>query len=157
MKGKDNDKEKVDRFGLMMAQLGVTLRSAWRMLGAVMDKTIVKWCVCIARAIQHGWRWWWNNTFLCVTSYFMIVFGIFAGVCVLGAKCNESEVKRKAELYERIEADWTVNDTSFVKKMDGMYIYRREIEGHPYYLYRKADEEHHIQSEALVPVTGCEQ
>ena len=156
MKEKDDNKEKVDNFGLMMAQLGVTLRSAWRKFGAIAD-TIIRLWWGIARAIRNGWRWWWNNTFFCTMSILLIISGIFVGVCVLGAKCNESEIKRRTELYEKIEADWTVNDTSFVKKMDGMYIYRREIEGHPYYLYRKADGEHHIQSEALVPVTGCEQ
>ena len=156
MKEKDDNKEKVDNFGLMMAQLGVTLRSAWWKFCAIAD-TIVRLWRGVSRAIRHGWRWWWNRPFLYEMSIVLIVSGIFVGVCVLGVKCNEVDVRRRTELYERTEADWTVNDTSFVKKMDSMYIYRREIEGHPYYLYRKADGEHHIQSEALVPVACCEQ
>ena len=118
MKKKDNNKEKVDRFGLMMAHLGVTLRSIWRKFGAIAD-TIIRLWWGIARAIRNGWRWWWNNTFFCTMSILLIISGIFVGVCVLGAKCNESEIKRRTELYEKIEADWTVNDTSFVNVPSG--------------------------------------
>ena len=51
------------------------------------------------------------------------------------SKCTRSDIERAKQQ----EIEWTTGDSTFVKKQDGYYIYRREIEDHKYYLYKHKD------------------
>lgn len=62
----------------------------------------------------------------------IVVFSICLGFFALFNKCD-----RKFNEYNvNMENNRTVNDSTFVKKNeDGMYFYKREIDGHEYLMY----------------------
>jgi len=57
----------------------------------------------------------------------IIVSGCIVGGCVGLAKLSERH-------NVALEKQWTIQDSTFVEKQDGMYIYRRTIDGHQMYL-----------------------
>lgn len=75
---------------------------------------------------------------------FLVLFGV--------AKCTKSDIERT----KLQEIEWTTGDSTFVKKQDGYYIYRREIEGHKYYLYKHKDDYGHLINDQYVPVNSCD-
>ena len=74
---------------------------------------------------------------------FLGLFGVY--------KCTRSDIERARQQ----EIEWTAGDSTFVKKQDGYYIYRREIEGHKYYLYKHKNEYGHLVNDQYVPVNSC--
>lgn len=74
---------------------------------------------------------------------FFALFGVY--------KCTRADIERTKQQ----EIEWTTGDSTFVKKQDGYYIYRREIEGHKYYLYKHKDQYGHLINDQYVPVNSC--
>lgn len=105
------------------------------------------------RDIFHNieqWFWWnhaklfnWFMRLIIIGLLFLGLFGVY--------KCTRSDIERA----KRQEIEWTTSDPTFVKKQDGYYIYRREIEGHKYYLYKHKNEYGDLINDQYVPVNSC--
>ena len=64
------------------------------------------------------------------------IMGLFIAItvsCCIGAGCF-AMAKCDHKRTERIEKSYTVDDSTFIEKQDGMYIYRRTVDGHQMYL-----------------------
>lgn len=65
-----------------------------------------------------------------------LITGLVLAITVSG--CIVAGCVGLAKLSERqsaaIEKQWTIQDSTFVEKQDGMYIYRRTIDGHQMYM-----------------------
>lgn len=98
-------------------------------------------------------KWWLYRNHAKLFNWFMRV--IMIGLLFLGLfgvyKCTRSDIERA----KRQEIEWTTGDPTFVKKQDGYYIYRREIEGHKYYLYKHKNEYGDLINDQYVPVNSC--
>ena len=81
----------------------------------------------------------------------VIIIGCLGFACFGMVKCTQSEIAR----MNQQEIEWTTGDSTFVKKQDGYYIYRREIEGHKYYLYKHKDQYGDLVNDQYVPVNSC--
>ena len=81
----------------------------------------------------------------------LIIFSLISLMLFGMHKC----VRHDAELRKQQEIEWTTGDSTFVKKQDGYYIYRREIEGHKYYLYKHKNEYGDLINDQYVPVNSC--
>lgn len=55
------------------------------------------------------------------------VSGCIGAGCFAMAKCDHKRT-------QQIERSYTVDDSTFIEKQDGMYIYRRTVDGHQMYL-----------------------
>lgn len=103
----------------------------------------------VCTKISDCWRkfkdwlyWYW--------FYFLIIFVVFAtfGFVSLGVK---SEKRKAAE-----KATWEQKE-NFVKRQGKYYIYREEIEGHQYYVYKFENDYGHLEDWQVVPVNYCEE
>lgn len=105
------------------------------------------------RGVFHSIGQWFNRNSTEIFDWFMRI--IMAGLIFLAlfgvSKCVRSDIER----VKQQEIEWTTGDSTFVKKQDGYYIYRREIEGHKYYLYKEKNEYDQLVNVQYVPVNSC--
>lgn len=98
-------------------------------------------------------NWWYRNC-TTITNWIIRIVVILVMLAALAgiAKCTQYDIQRAKQQ----EIEWTTGDSTFVKKQDGYYIYRREIEGHKYYLYKEKNEYDQLVNVQYVPVNTCE-
>ena len=95
-----------------------------------LDK-VIEWFKVISRRVG---LWFYCNWPSLVSTILAIIVmcGIFMGFFALFNKCE----RISNEYNVNMENNRTVNDSTFVKKNeDGMYFYKREIDGHEYLMY----------------------
>lgn len=86
----------------------------------------------------------WLMRLIMTGLVFLALFGV--------SKCTKSDIERAKQQ----EIEQTIGDSTFVKEQDGYYIYRREIEGHKYYLYKEKNEYDQLVNVQYVPVNSCD-
>lgn len=97
-------------------------------------------------------QWFWRNHAKLFDWFMRIIMTGLTFLALFGiAKCTRSDIERA----KHQEIEWTTGDPTFVKKQDGYYIYRREIEGHKYYLYKHKNEYGDLINDQYVPVNSC--
>lgn len=105
------------------------------------------------RGVFHSIGQWFNRNHAEIFDWFirLIIFSLISLMLFGMHKCDRHD----AELRKQQEIEWTTGDSTFVKKQDGYYIYRREIEGHKYYLYKHKNEYGKLVNDQYVPVNSC--
>lgn len=91
--------------------------------------------------IINWWKWNWFGL-----SMVVMILAIF-GMCTSGIIHEE-----KRKIADR--ATWETKE-NFVKRQGKYYIYREEIEGHQYYIYKYENEYGHLVDWTVVPVNTC--
>lgn len=91
--------------------------------------------------IVDWFRYYWFGLIMIVT-----ILAVF-GMCTTGIVHEE---KRKAA----DRATWETRE-NFVKRQGRYYIYREEIEGHQYYIYRYENDYGRLVDWQVVPVNTC--
>lgn len=82
-------------------------------------------------------------------NYDVIIKCVIAILIIVGMyTCS----RRDMEHIHQRELDWTTNDSTFVKKQDNLYIYRRVIEDDEYYFITN-HQPGRLKMEQYVPVT----
>lgn len=108
------------------------------------------------RGVFHSIGQWfhYDYNYIKIVNWFwrIIIIGLISLALFGISKCIRSDIER----HEQQEIEWTTGDSTFVKKQDGYYIYRREIEGHKYYLYKHKDDYGHLINDQYVPVNSCD-
>jgi len=106
------------------------------------------------RGVFHSIGQWFNRNHTEIFDWLMRI--IMTGLIFLALfgvyKCTRADIERS----KQHEIEWTTGDSTFVKKQDGYYIYRREIEDHKYYLYKEKNEYGQLVNVQYVPVNTCE-
>lgn len=79
----------------------------------------------------------------------LLVISIIAGVIM-------NDGKEHTEKHNQLEYEWTTGDSTFVDKIDNIYIYKRYIDGRQFYIYKQTSCCHQIVRETFIPVDGVE-
>ena len=110
------------------------------------NKVCTKIADCWRKIVDKFKGWWeWNWP---IVMFIFVSIAIF-GFVILGMTRNE---KRKAAE----KATWEQKE-NFVKRQGRYYIYREEIEGHQYYIYKFENKCGYLQDWQVVPVNYCEE
>lgn len=94
----------------------------------------------ISRVVAFFRYYWFGLTMV------VMILALF-GMCTTGIVHEEQ--RKKAD-----RATWETKE-NFVKRQDRYYIYREEIEGHQYYIYRYENDYGHLVDWQVVPVNTC--
>ena len=92
----------------------------------------------------------WSTTkdWIC-RNYDVIIKCVIAILIIVGVyTCTRKDI---TNINQR-ELDWTINDSTFVKKQDNLYIYRRTIEDDEYYFITN-HQPGRLKMEQYIPVT----
>ena len=103
---------------------------------------------------ETGTSWWqthklvlWDglvNNWCSWLGPLLFGVGVMALLLFCAVKCSNMENKQRAAWEKQV----TVEDSTFVAKTDGYYIYRRTLDGHQYLMYTdykkdKTGNQHH--------------
>lgn len=94
-------------------------------------------------------EWWFSNCGVIVYYVGMIIF--FGSIFGIIIKCSHEEIKRE----ELKEIKQTTGDPTFIGIVDGQYIYKREIDGHEYYMYKHKDNYNHLVDPRFMHSPNC--
>lgn len=61
-----------------------------------------------------------------------LVISIIVSSCIITGCVGLAKLSERNN--DKVEKQWTIQDSTFVEKQDGMYIYKRTIDGHQMYL-----------------------
>jgi hypothetical protein len=93
--------------------------------------------------------WIFDNWIEIITTIVMLSI---LGIMVFGmVKCTSADIKRE----KQEEIDRTTGDSTFINIIDGEYIYKREIEGHEFYMYMHKDQYGHLTDKKFVHSPNC--
>jgi len=90
--------------------------------------------------------------FLCIAFPIItpiLIICLIVGVVLIGSKECSSK-------HSQLEYEWTTGDSTFVDKIDNIYIYKRYIDGKQFYIYKQTSCCHQIVRETFIPVDGVE-
>ena len=74
----------------------------------------------------------WLVNLLAKSEVGSLITGLVIAIIVTGCIVGLAKLSERHNVA--LEKQWTVQDSTFVEKQDGMYIYRRTIDGHQMYL-----------------------
>lgn len=93
--------------------------------------------------------WIFDNWLEIITTIVMLSI---LGIMVFGmVKCTNEDIKRE----KQEEIDRTTGDSTFINIIDGEYIYKREIEGHEFYMYAHKNQYGGLTDKKFVHSPNC--